>query len=168
MDARALLADAAARLREAGVSSPRVDAELLLAACLGVARSRLLLAGQVPDAAADRFAALLDRRARRQPLQHLLGTAAFRHLEVAVGPGVFVPRPETELLVEAVLPLPAGAVAVDLCAGSGALALSIAGESAARRVLAVERSAGGAAVAAAQRRPGAAGRGRRRRRGRRG
>ena len=80
------------------------------------------------------------RRAAREPLQHLTGTAPFRHLELAVGPGVFVPRPETELLVDAVLPAPARHVVVDLCAGSGALALAIAHEVPGSTVYAVERS----------------------------
>jgi release factor glutamine methyltransferase len=120
-----------------------VDAELLLAALLHVPRSQLLLAAP-PDAAARAgFEAALDRRLRREPLQHIVGTAAFRHIEVAVGPGVFIPRPETELLVDAVLPglrALASPVVVDLCAGSGALALSLADELTDARVLAVERA----------------------------
>jgi release factor glutamine methyltransferase len=130
------------RLGAAGVASPRVDAELLLGHCLGVERSRLILVGDVPDAAAQEFAALIERRAAREPLQHILGRAAFRYLDLAVGPGVFVPRPETELLVDAVLGSLAATeapVVVDLCAGSGALALAIAGEVPSARVYAVER-----------------------------
>src|SRR3712207_9522865 len=83
--------------------------------------------GEVPDDAAARFAALLDQRAQRVPLQHLTGRAPFRHLELAVGPGVFVPRPETEQRVEWALAQLAGAdepVVVDLGSGSGAIALS--------------------------------------------
>jgi release factor glutamine methyltransferase len=138
---RQLLDDATDRLATAGVPSPRVDAELLLAHCLDVPRTRLLTLPAVPDAAAARYGELLARRADREPLQHLLGTAAFRYLELSVGPGVFVPRPETELLVDAVLPyLVPGARVVDLCAGSGALALAIAVERPGCRVLAVERS----------------------------
>ena len=133
---RAALDDAAARLRAAGVDSPRVDAELLLAHCLGVARSRLsTMDGPVPP----EFERAVERRANREPLQHIMGSAPFRYLDLTVGPGVFVPRPETELLVDAVLPLRDGAVVIDLCAGSGALALAIAQESGAR-VYAVERS----------------------------
>ncbi len=142
--ARVLLTAAAARLRAAGVASSRVDAELLLAHCLGVDRSRLPLVDAVPAAAETRFAAALARRVRREPLQHILGRAPFRHVELAVGPGVFIPRPETELLVDAVLPTlrAAGApVAVDLCAGSGALALAVADEVPGSRGYAVERSA---------------------------
>jgi release factor glutamine methyltransferase len=141
---RALLSAAAAQLDAAGVGSPRVDAELLLAHCLGVERSRLPLADTVPPDAAHAFGAAVSRRAAREPLQHIVGAAPFRHIEVAVGPGVFVPRPETELLVDAVLPMlrtSAAPTAVDLCAGSGALALAIADELPGVRALAVESSA---------------------------
>jgi release factor glutamine methyltransferase len=141
--ARALLADAVALLDAAGVASPRVDAELLLAHTAAVPRSRLITMDEVPSDAAVRFAALLERRAHREPLQHLIGTAPFRNLELAVGPGVFVPRPETELLVDAVLPALTGLAAplvVDLCSGSGALALAVADEVPTSRVIAVERS----------------------------
>ncbi|MBN9618617.1 MAG: peptide chain release factor N(5)-glutamine methyltransferase, partial [Actinobacteria bacterium] len=135
-----LLAEAAARLRAAGVPSPRVDAELLLAHVLDVARSRLLLV-DVGPAERSAYETALARRVAREPLQHIVGWAPFRHLQVPVGPGVFVPRPETELLVDAVLPALASpeAVAVDLCSGSGALALALADESPAARVVAVER-----------------------------
>jgi release factor glutamine methyltransferase len=137
-----LLADAARRLAEAGVESPRVDAELLLAHVLGTSRTGLLTLDAVPDDAAARFAALLDQRADRVPLQHLTGRAPFRHLELAVGPGVFVPRPETEALVGWALERLAGLgvpVVVDLGTGSGAIALSIAHEHPGSRVHAVER-----------------------------
>lgn len=129
--ARALLAAAAVRLHDAGVGSPRVDAELLLAHCLGTDRSRLVAVDVVPTDTEARFAVALARRARREPLQHIVGHAPFRRIELAVGPGVFVPRPESELLVDAVLPTlrASGApLAVDLCAGSGALALAVADE----------------------------------------
>jgi release factor glutamine methyltransferase len=122
-----------------------VDAELLLAAVLGVARSRLLVLDDVTDDAAAQFAALLGQRADRVPLQHLTGRAPFRFLELAVGPGVFVPRPETEQLAGWALERLAGAgepVVVDLGAGSGALALSIAHEHPGARVTAVERDPG--------------------------
>ncbi|NEM05193.1 peptide chain release factor N(5)-glutamine methyltransferase [Geodermatophilus normandii] len=142
MNTRTLLADAARRLGGAGVESPRVDAELLLAHALGVPRTALLTRDDVDDAAAARFAALLDQRAGRVPLQHLTGRAPFRHLELTVGPGVFVPRPETEQLVEWALAQLAGVdepVVVDLGAGSGAIALSLAHEHPGARVTAVER-----------------------------
>jgi release factor glutamine methyltransferase len=122
-----------------------VDAELLLAAVLDVPRARLLTLADVPDDAAARFAALLDQRADRVPLQHLTGRAPFRHLELAVGPGVFVPRPETERLTGWALDRLAGLdapVVVDLGTGSGAIALSIAHEHPGARVTAVERDAG--------------------------
>jgi release factor glutamine methyltransferase len=138
-----VVAAATARLAAAGIDSPRVDAELLLAHCLGVERSRLPLVDAVPATAATAFAGLLARRERREPLQHLVGTAPFRHVRPAVGPGVFVPRPETELLVDAVLPVLTAApapVAVDLCAGSGALALAIGDEVPGVTVYAVERA----------------------------
>ena len=135
------LAAATRRLADAGVASPRVDAELLAAHALGVARGRLLLIDAIRPGELARFRSLVADRARRIPLQHLLGTAAFRHIELAVGDGVFVPRPETELLagwgIEHTAP---GAVVVDLCSGSGAVALSVADESRAGRVIAVERS----------------------------
>ncbi|HST98421.1 MAG TPA: peptide chain release factor N(5)-glutamine methyltransferase [Geodermatophilus sp.] len=144
MNTRLLLTDAARRLADAGVESPRVDAELLLAHVLGVSRAGLLTLGEVPDDAAARFDALAGQRADRVPLQHLTGRAPFRHLELAVGPGVFVPRPETEQLVEWALARLAGLaepVVVDLGSGSGAIALSIAHEHPGARVTAVERDA---------------------------
>ncbi|MDQ6849466.1 MAG: peptide chain release factor N(5)-glutamine methyltransferase [Actinomycetota bacterium] len=138
-----LLRDATAQLAGAGVASPRVDAELLLAHVLSVERARLVL-NHDPDAKSRaEYAELVRRRANREPLQHIVGLAPFRHLLLAVGPGVFVPRPETELLVDAVLPILRDLdrpVVVDLCAGSGALALAIANEVPAARVHAVERS----------------------------
>ncbi len=137
-----LLADASRRLAAAEIESPRVDAELLLAAVLDVPRARLLTLDEVPDGALARFAALLDQRIDRIPLQHLTGRAPFRLLELAVGPGVFVPRPETEQMTGWVLERLADAAApvvVDLGAGSGAIALSIAHEHPGARVTAVER-----------------------------
>ena len=145
MECCALLADAARRLADAGIESPRVDAELLLAHALSVPRARLLVLDDVPDDVAERFTGLLAQRADRVPLQHLTGRAPFRHLELAVGPGVFVPRPETEQLagwaLERLAGLPAPVV-VDLGSGSGALALSIAQEHPGARVVAVERDPG--------------------------
>jgi release factor glutamine methyltransferase len=140
--ASALLVKATERLAAAGVPSPRVDAELLLAHVLGVRRSRLLAVSRVHPSAAVALDRLVKRRATREPLQHLLGRAPFRHVEVRVGPGVFVPRPETELLVDAVLPVlrdAAAPVAVDICSGSGALALAIADEVDGARVVAIEK-----------------------------
>jgi release factor glutamine methyltransferase len=135
------LARATSDLAAAGVDSPRADAEWLAAQVLGVNRGRLMLIDTIRDVELRRFADLIAERAKRIPLQHLLGTAAFRHLELAVGDGVFVPRPETELLagwgIEHTAP---GATVVDLCSGSGAIALSVATEAHPGRVIAVERS----------------------------
>jgi release factor glutamine methyltransferase len=123
------LDEATATLTEAGVPSPRVDAELL-----AVALGRR----QPLDTSADpgpQYWGLVRRRAAREPLQHLLGRAWFRHLEVAVGPGVFVPRPETEVVAQAAIDeaqrrsrCGRRPVVVDLGTGSGVIALSIAGE----------------------------------------
>ncbi len=135
------LAVAAADLSAAGVESPRVDAELLAAHVLGISRGRLLLVEALRPDELARFRELVAERAKRIPLQHLLGTAAFRHLELRVGDGVFVPRPETELLagwgIEHTGP---GATVVDLCSGTGAIAISVADEARPARVVAVERS----------------------------
>lgn len=136
------LTGAVRRLAEAGVASPRFDAEELAAFVLGESRSRLLLSDGFDRAQAGRFDDLIAERVRRVPLQHLTGVAGFRRLELAVGPGVFVPRPETELLAgwaierAAVVPEP---VVVDLCSGSGAIALSIANECPKASVYGVER-----------------------------
>ena len=122
-----------------------MDAELLLAHALGVPRARLLTLADVDAGGAARFESLIAQRADRVPLQHLTGRAPFRHLELAVGPGVFVPRPETEQLVSWALTELAGRTApvvVDLGSGSGAIALSIAHEHPGARVTAVERDPG--------------------------
>ncbi|MBC7302009.1 MAG: peptide chain release factor N(5)-glutamine methyltransferase [Nocardia sp.] len=129
---RPLIVRAAARLAEAGVGSPMPDAENLAAHVLGTERMRLALIPMVEPEVADRYLALIDQRAARIPLQHLTGTAAMGEIDLAVGPGVFVPRPETELLFAwalahlATLPHDHAPIVVDLCTGSGALALAIA------------------------------------------
>ena len=126
---RAVLADAERRLAAAGVASPRFDAESLVAHVLGMPRGRLLLHPRLDPAAAAAVDAFVTRRAAREPLQHLLGTAMLGPVEVAVGPGVFTPRPETELLLEwglAELANVTSPLVVDLCTGSGALALAVA------------------------------------------
>ncbi|GAA4733588.1 peptide chain release factor N(5)-glutamine methyltransferase [Nocardioides endophyticus] len=140
---RAVLSAAVDRLRGAGVASPEHDAAELLAHALGTTRSRLPLVDTVPDDALGEYDALIARRAAREPLQHLTGTAYFRHVELAVGPGVFVPRPETELLAgwaveQAVSTTGRAPVVVDLCTGSGAVAKAIADEVPAASVHAVE------------------------------
>ena len=145
-----VLRRAAAQLSAAGVPTPDVDAELLAAHVQGRSRGEILAAALRgdqfrDDAAAARFAALIDRRAAREPLQHLTGTAPFRHLELRVGPGVFVPRPETEMVAQlAIDALRATAdaepIAVDLGTGSGAIALAMATEVPHARVHAAENS----------------------------
>jgi release factor glutamine methyltransferase len=122
-----------------------VDAELLLAHVLGLSRAGLFTLDELPDDAAARFTALVEQRADRVPLQHLTGRAAFRFLDLAVGPGVFVPRPETEQLTGWVLERLTGLdgpIVVDLGSGSGAIALSVAHEHPGARVTAVERDPG--------------------------
>ena len=135
-DARAAVAHAAERLRAAGVASPEHDAAELLAHVLGTTRGRLPLVEDVPAPALASYDGLVARRAARQPLQHLTGVAYFRHVELAVGPGVFVPRPETELLAGWAIEQVAtrlrhgdrSVVVVDLCTGSGAIAKALADE----------------------------------------
>ncbi|WP_067702183.1 peptide chain release factor N(5)-glutamine methyltransferase [Nocardia jejuensis] len=129
---RPAIRDAAETLRAAGVHSPQTDAELLAAHVLGIDRGRLALVPMVTPDQLEEFRKLVARRAERIPLQHLTGTAAMGEIDLAVGPGVFVPRPETELLFAwALARLEAAGhehqpVVVDLCTGSGALALAIA------------------------------------------
>ncbi|MFZ1287202.1 MAG: HemK family protein methyltransferase, partial [Candidatus Phosphoribacter sp.] len=138
-------------LAQAGIASAPVDALALAAHALGIPAAqarRLLVLGGVDVPAT--YAALVAERARRVPLQHLTGEAHFRGLTLSVGPGVFVPRPETETLVSLALlaleagdPLSAlerrhGQVLVDLCTGSGAIALSVKAERPATTVYAVE------------------------------
>ncbi len=146
---RTALLDAERRLGAAGVASPRTDAELLAAHVLGVPRGRLMMSDGLTTAQSIRYESLLTRRIARIPLQHLLGAAPFRDLELRVGPGVLIPRPETELVAEAALRFLAGVprdehgrrTAVDLCSGSGALAFSLASESPGCDVVALELSA---------------------------
>jgi release factor glutamine methyltransferase len=129
---RELLADATEQLANAGVGSPEFDAAELLAHVLGITRSHLPLVEVVDEQASQTFREAITRRAAREPLQHITGEAHFRHLTLSVGPGVFVPRPETELLAGwaiGELDLRGGlGTVVDLCTGSGAVALSIATE----------------------------------------
>ena len=132
---------------------PEIEAELLLAHTLGISRMDLHNSLKVENALAaigdmtiveETFWKLLDRRCAHEPLQYLTGVSYFRHLELKVGPGVLVPRPESELLVESVLThvekIPGDVSVVDLGAGSGALALSIATEATNTHVIAVEKS----------------------------
>lgn len=139
---RPALREAEQLLADAGVGSPRVDAELLAAHLLGVERGRLPLVPLVGPAVVEALRELVRHRAQRVPLQHLTGTATLGGVEVAVGPGVFVPRPETELLLVWGLSVLAGGTAprvIDLCTGSGALALAVAAARPDAEVHAVEK-----------------------------
>ncbi|RFA20365.1 peptide chain release factor N(5)-glutamine methyltransferase [Subtercola boreus] len=146
---RVLLEHAVDVLRRAGVPDPEVDAQLLLGHVLGASRGQVQASAytdspvSVDDAVA--ISEVVERRATREPLQHITGTAGFRLLELAVGPGVFVPRPETEFVAGiAIDSLRATAdespIGVDLGTGSGAIALALATEVPHARVWAVENS----------------------------
>jgi release factor glutamine methyltransferase len=158
---RPLLHQAASELREVGVTSPEQEARQLLAYAAGVELARLPLIDAVEDAQAAFFQTLITERSRRVPLQHLTGRAHFRYLELEVGPGVFVPRPETEVMtgwaIEQLRPMVYAVargesrhlpVVVELGTGSGAVAKSIATELTGTRVHAVEVSEEAAAYAA--------------------
>jgi len=144
-----VLRDAVETLSRAGVPAPDVDAVLLAAHVLGGGRGEIEAARVRGDTVtrekADAFADLVRRRASREPLQHLTGVAPFRHLELRVGPGVFVPRPETEIVAQLAIDAlravaSAEPVAVDLGTGSGAIALALATEVPHARVYAAENS----------------------------
>ncbi|MEN9604291.1 MAG: hypothetical protein RL545_980, partial [Actinomycetota bacterium] len=126
-----LLSRGTTQLAAAGIDSAEVDAHLLAAHVLGISKgelqAQLFLDPEI--AQADQLLELFQKRSERIPLQHLTGVAYFRNLSLAVGPGVFIPRPETEGVVDlAIAALPQGGIAVDLCTGSGAIAISIATE----------------------------------------
>jgi release factor glutamine methyltransferase len=157
---RPLLHQAASELREVGVTSPEQEARQLLAYAAGVELARLPLIDAVEDAQAAYFQTLITKRSRRVPLQHLTGRAHFRYLELEVGPGVFVPRPETEVMtgwaIEQLRPMVYAVargesrhlpVVVELGTGCGAIAKSIATELTGTRVHAVEVSEEAAAYA---------------------
>lgn len=141
--------DATARLTAAGVTDPAVDAELLAGHALGVGRGEVqagIIRGDLlHDAAAAVLESLVERRVAREPLQHITGTAPFRHLELAVGPGVFVPRPETEVVVQYAIDAllncsEAEPIGIDLGTGTGAIALAMATEVPHARIYAAELS----------------------------
>lgn len=148
-DLRTALRDAVAALADAGIPTPDADAELLVGHLLGLSRgavqARAIAGAVLTDAEAAALDALLARRAAREPLQHLTGHAPFRSLDLLIGPGAFVPRPETEMVaqlaIDALQAVPsAKPVAVDLGTGSGAIALSLATEVPHATIVAVERS----------------------------
>jgi release factor glutamine methyltransferase len=140
---RSAILAATATLEAAGVPSAGADAQELAGHLLGVSRTRLGLTPLVESAWVDGYQALVAQRAQRIPLQYLIGAVEFGRARLAVGPGVFIPRPETESLVDwavkAVAAVPAPVV-VDPCAGSGAIALAIVAVRPDARVVAVERS----------------------------
>lgn len=139
MTLRQVIDAAAVALEQAGVGSPRADAELLAAHAAGTERGRLSFA-DVNTEFYTRYDDLIAARLKRVPLQHLTGTAAFGSVSVSVGPGVFIPRPETESLLEWAVGqrLSRQSVIVDLCTGSGALALALSRNWPHARVVAVD------------------------------
>lgn len=139
---RRAIDEAAGTLAQAGIDSAHVDAELLAAHTAGVDRGRLRFL-EPSDPFYDSYRSLVQARSQRIPLQHLTASAAFGPMILEVGPGVFIPRPETESMLEWALELrlPASPVIVDLCTGSGALAVALAHGSPDAHVIAVEDSA---------------------------
>jgi release factor glutamine methyltransferase len=149
---KTLLEDASARLRAAGVDTPRLDAELLLAFAAGISREGLFATSIVlDDALRNRYATLIGLRASRRPLAYIVGRREFYSLEFEVSPEVLIPRPETEALVAAALEVlasrPAASV-LDLATGSGAVAVAIAANAPHVRVTATDVSAPALAIAA--------------------
>ncbi|MDR1796801.1 MAG: peptide chain release factor N(5)-glutamine methyltransferase [Clostridiales Family XIII bacterium] len=146
MTLRVLLADAASRLRDAGVPDARHDAEALLCHAGGFSRESLFLNNNLPPDGqlAERYASYVGRRMRGEPLQYITGEAWFYGRRFAVGPGVLIPRPETETLAAAALSIADGGAcrsALDLCTGSGALAVTLAAERPGLSVTATDISA---------------------------
>ncbi len=140
---RDVLVDAQHRLTNAGIDSAAAETSELLAHVLGVQRSRLFMHDSIDEDDRIAFERLLAKRLNRIPLQHITGTAAFRRIELNVGPGVFIPRPESELVAEAAIRFLReceNPIAVDLCAGSGAIALSLAIEVPGAQVVGIELS----------------------------
>jgi release factor glutamine methyltransferase len=139
--AERLLEQATSDLEAGGVSSPRHDAETLLSHVTGVPRMMLVGSARPDGMQIKQFLEMVTARASRVPLQHLTGSAGFRYVDVEVGPGVFVPRPETELLagwaIDHAKTL-SSPVVVELCAGAGAISLSVVHEVPGARVHAVE------------------------------
>lgn len=145
MDIEKALTEATQALSQAGIVSAKAEAEILLSHCLGISRgeliTKLVLAESIEIP--SEFQRLMEMRKTRIPLQHLIGTAPFRNLELAVGPGVFIPRPETEQVTQIAIDflslLPGEPRALDIGTGSGAIAISLAKETNAQ-VTAIELS----------------------------
>jgi release factor glutamine methyltransferase len=139
---RRAIDSAAAQLAEAGIDSARYDAEELAAHLVGTERGRLTLLESPGDEFFGRYRDIVAARARRVPLQHLTGTAAFGPVLLHVGPGVFIPRPETEAMLAwaTAQQLTARSVIVDLCTGSGALAVALARHRPTSRVIGIDDS----------------------------
>jgi release factor glutamine methyltransferase len=146
--ARDALGAAADALRAAGVESPRLDAEVLLAEASGRGRAELVADGgaEVASDAGRLFGEMVRRRLRREPVAYILGRRGFRRIELAVDRRVLIPRPETELLVELALEVRPGRL-LDVGTGSGAVALAVADELPACQVTATDTSAGALEVA---------------------
>jgi len=149
---RDLIDHAAAAFESAGIHSAQVDAELLAGHILGLSRggvqAAMLSGRELTETEAEEITTAFGRRHARQPLQHITGVAYFRNLELSVGPGVFIPRPETEFVAQLAIDAArrhleqsqSACIAVDLGTGSGAIALSIATEVPTSQVFAVEKS----------------------------
>ena len=144
---RAYVDGATAVLTEAGVPSPRHDALALAAYALGLPRVEPVMAPPLPEGFAAEYAGLVERRRTREPLQHIVGHTVFRYVTLRVEPGVFVPRPETETVAQLAVDEAAAVAArgrrplvVDLCTGTGAIAVSVDTEVPTSRVVAVDLS----------------------------
>ena len=146
---RELVVHATERFKESGIDSAEVDAQLLAGHLLGLSRgevqSEMIRGAELSEAQAEKLTEMFGRRLLREPLQHITGVAYFRNLELAVGRGVFTPRPETEfvaqLAIDALNAVKSEApIAIDLGTGSGAIALAMATEVIHARVFAVEKS----------------------------
>lgn len=149
---QALLNQISARFADAGIESHQADAELIVGHALALTRGEVLASAiarrELTASEIETIEALIARREAREPLQHITGVAHFRNLELVVGPGVFIPRPETEFVAQLAIDAARASVsdtspnplAVDLGTGSGAIALSIATEVPDSRVFAIEKS----------------------------
>lgn len=148
---RDALDSAVVALTAAGVDSPRLDAELLLSAAAGLSRAEVIASPARPlePAEARTFADLAARRREREPVAYILGSKGFRTIELKVDRRVLIPRPETELVVQAALELPYGARVVDVGTGSGAIALALKAERPDLEVIGTDESAEALAVARA-------------------